>query len=194
MAVDPILSVDQLLANAKAGAARKSSTNGLSAVGKLLADREESPTANLTPVQRLLYEQANSGPPKQELYTEQEWYIRAKVSQLRGQIALYTNLPGLDPGGAIMEGLTKEVTDLVQKQADTIKEATAEADAKQAELDKKQAAEFQGLSAEEMLERATASVAGTDVPLFNLSSEDRDKNAAVDALLKKVGATVSTSA
>lgn len=190
MAVDSILSVDDMLANAKAAAASKS-TRGLSAVGKLLAGREESPTANLSPVERVLYEKEHSGPPKQELYTEQDWFIKARVAQLKGQIQLYSNLPGLDPSGAIMDSLTKEVTDLVKKQADKLKTLNADAQKKQAELDAKKAAEYKGLSAEDMLKRTKALVAGTDLPL---SAADKAKSDAADALLKKIGAKVSTSA
>lgn len=189
--VGGILSVDEMLAKAKAAAATKGGSKNLSAVQKLLAGREESPTLNMSPVQRALYEQEQSKPKQQELYTEQDWFIKARVAQLKGQIQLYTNLPGLDPSGAIMEQLTKEVTTLVKKQADKIKELNAEAQKKQEELAKKQAAEYKGLSAEDMLKRTKALVAGTDLPL---SSAEKAKSDAADALLKKIGAKVSASA
>ena len=194
MAIDAILSVDELLANAKAAVASRGSTRGLSAVGKLLAGREESKTANLSPVERVLYEQEQSKPKQTEPYTEQEWFIKARVSQLKAQIALYTNLPGLDPGGGMLEGLGKEVTDLVKKQQAAIKKVSDEATAKQAELDKKNAAAYKGLTAEQMLKRLDAISSGGVVPEFNLSEADKKKNAAVEAMLKKVGATVNQTA
>lgn len=190
MAVDPILSVDDMLANAKAAASR--STRGLSAVGKLLAGREESPTANMSPVERVIFEQQQSKPKQaSEPYTEQDWFIKAKVRQLKAQIELYSTIPGLDPGGAILGALGKEVTDLVKKQQAAIKKLTDEATAKQEELAKKQAAEYKGISAEDMLKRTKALVEGTDLPL---SAADKAKSDAADALLKKIGAKFSTTA
>lgn len=189
--VGGIPSVDEMLAKAKAAAATRGNSKNLSAVQKLLAGREESPTANMSPLQRLLYEQQQSKPKQQEPYTEQDWFIKARVAQLKGQIELYTNLPGLDPSGAIMEGLGQEVTALVKKQADKIKTLNAEAQKKQAELDAKKAAEYKGLSADDMLKRTKALVAGTDLPLSGVAKAKSD---AADALLRKIGAKVNSSA
>ena len=194
MAIDAILSVDELLANAKAAAASKGSTRGLSAVGKLLAGREESKTANLSAVQRVLYEQEQDKSKQTEPYTEQEWFIKARVNQLRAQIKLFSSIPGLDPGGGMLEGLGKEVTDLVKKQQAAIKKVSDEAAAKQAELDAKNKSAYKGLTTEQMLKRLEAKSSGGVVPEYNLSDADKKKNAAVEAMLKKVGATVNTSA
>ena len=191
MAVDAIPSVDDMLANARANAARRGSAGG-SAVQRLLAGREESPTANMSAVERVFYEQQQSKPKQaSEPYTEQDWFIKAKVRQLKAQIELYSTIPGLDPGGAILGALGKEVTDLVKKQQAAIKKLTDEATAKQEELAKKKAAEFQGLSVEDMLKRTKALVEGTDLPL---SAADKAKSDAADALLKKIGAKVNQTA
>ncbi len=152
----------------------------------------------MSPVQRVAYELTQSKPKAQEPYTEQEWYIKAKVNQLKAQIETYTNLPGLDPGGGIMGALGKEVTDLVKKQAAKIKESTDAAAAKQAELDAKNAEKnlFAGLpTADQMLKRNEARMRGEKVADFSTTlSVDPKKQAAVDALLKKVGATVNKTA
>lgn len=194
--VSGIPSVDDMLAKAKANAVKKN-TVGMTAVQKLLAQRDatESPTANMSPVQRVAYELTQSKPKAQEPYTEQEWYIKAKVNQLKAQVQIYSNLPGLDPGGGIMEGITKEITALVKKQQEKIKATADEAAAKQAELDKKNAEKnlFAGLpTAEQMLKRNEARMRGEEVADFSTTlTVDPKKQAAVDALLKKVGATVN---
>lgn len=194
--VSGIPSVDDMLAKAKANAGKKN-TAGMTAVQKLLAERDatESPTANMSPVQRVAYELTQSKPKAQEPYTEQEWYIKAKVNQLKAQVQIYSNLPGLDPGGSIMDGLGKEITDLVKKQQAKIKATADEAAAKQAELDKKNAEKnlFAGLpTADQMLKRNEARMRGEKVADFSTTlNVDPKKQAAVDALLKKVGATVN---
>ena len=182
-----------MLANARANAARRGSAGG-SAVQRMLAGREESPTANMSAVERVFYEQQQSKPKQTEPYTEQDWFIKAKVSQLRAQIELFSSIPGLDPGGGMLEGLGKEVTDLVKKQQAAIKKVTDEATAKQAELDAKNKGAYKGLTAEQMLQRTGAIAKGGTPPEFNLSDADKKKQAAVDALLKKVGATVNATA
>lgn len=115
-------------------------------------------TADLSPVQKMLklqQEEAARNKVSSDPYTEQDWYVNAKVAQLKGQINLYSNLPGLDPSGAIMDSLTDEVNALVQKQQEKLRASQAESAKKQAELDRlEQEKKNAPLSAEKLIERA----------------------------------------
>lgn len=200
------LSVEDLLARSKEAADRKAAgqSAGQSAVQKLLAGREEpADTVELSAVARLLKEREASDPAKTEPYTEQDWYLRAKVAQLRGQLDFYSKL-GSGISDSAMNSIEDEIKGLLKKQADKIKASTAEADAKKKELDEKTAAEALEKSipsADQLLKRSQSRINGEDVPDFEQTlTVDKAKQAAVDALLKKAqetaakGSSVSTSA
>ncbi len=91
-------------------------------------------------------------------YTQQDWYITAKVAQLKQQIQLYSTLPGLDPGGSIMASLTKQVNDLATQQQNKLNASNAKAAAAQKQLDAANAAKDQTTSASALL----AQVQGTN--------------------------------
>ncbi len=168
--VGTVLSVEDLLARSKAAAASKSAAKGGSKIEQMLAGREESDTVDLSPVARLLQKTAPDK-AKQTPYTEQDWYINAKVAQLKAQIYTYSNLPGLDPSGAIMDSLTKEVNELVMKQQKKLRDSSAEAAKKQAELDAAQKAKADApMSADEMLKRAKNRASGIE-PTTPISKE-----------------------
>lgn len=151
--VGTVLSVEDLLARSKAAAATKSPAGG-SKIQQMLAGREESDTVDLSPVARLLQKSAPDK-AKQTPYTEQDWYINAKVAQLKAQIYTYSNMPGLDPSGAVMDSLTKQVNDLVTKQQQKLKASQEEGAKKQAELDALEKAKADApMSADDMLKRA----------------------------------------
>lgn len=149
-------------------------------------------SSDVSPVQRLLKQQQEAADRlkqgSDEPYTEQEWYINAKVAQLKAQIYTYSNFPGLDPSGAIMDSLTAEVNDLVGKQQAKQKKSQDEAAAKQAELDRlEEERKNAPISAEELLERAKLRAEGRE-PATELSDE-------VKKLLEKSkGALVDTTA
>ncbi len=118
-------------------------------------------------------------------FTEQEWYINAKVAQLKGQIYTYSNFPSLDPSGAIMDSLTNEVNELVGKQQAKLRKANAEAAAKQAELDKLEEEKKNApMTADQLIERAKLRAEGKE-PQEAISKEvqallDKSKGAIVD--------------
>jgi hypothetical protein len=157
------------------------------AVGSVTSDAGATTnTATLSPVQKVLKAKEDAAPKtSSEPYTEQDWYLNAKVSQLKGQINLYSTLPGLDPNGAIMEGLTQEVNALVGKQQEKLRKSQAEAAAKQAELDRlEQEKKNAPLSAEALIERAKLRAEGKPLPT-EVSPEvqkllDKAKGAIVD--------------
>lgn len=182
--VGTVYSVDELLARSKAAAATKASAGG-SKIQKMLAGREESDTVDLSPVAKLVKAQKDQSAKTATPYTEQDWYLNAKVAQLKGQIQLYSTLPGLDPGGAVMNQLTKEVNELVTKQRAKMKKSTDEAAAKQAELDRLKAENAAApMSAEDMLKRAKLRAAGQEIPV--------ETSDAVKAMLEKAkGAVVN---
>lgn len=185
--VGGVLSVDELLARSKAAVAKKSTSSGGSKIQQMLAGREESDSVNLSPVAKLLQSQKTEAAKASVPFTEQDWYLNAKVAQLKGQIQTYSNLPGLDPSGAIMDGLTKEVNALVTKQQAKIRASSEEAAKKQAELDKLNA------------EKANAPI-DVDTLLKNakLRSEGKEPTVAVSkevqALLDKAKNGVNTTA
>lgn len=197
---DTILSVDELLSRS-AAAVKSGRTNNknLSAVQKLLAGREDpEDTVELSPVARLLQEQEARDPSNQESYFESDAFLQAKVSQLRGQIATYSTLPGLDPDGSAMAGLTQQVNAIIQLQQDRLRETNEEAAAKQKELDEKnaEAARLASIpTAEQLLERAAARVNGEDVAPFGAeTAEDRVNDPAVEALLRRSREAVDVNA
>ena len=115
-------------------------------------------------------------------YTQQDWYIQAKVTQLKGQISLYSTLPGLDPGGSIMQSLTKQVNDLVNQQKAKLKAADDKAAAAQKQLDAANAAKDQTTSSGALLSKVQGG--GSSAPLSD----------AVNALLQKAQQSVNTTA
>ncbi len=145
-------------------------------------------TADLSPVQKMLklqQEEAARNKVSSDPYTEQDWYVNAKVAQLKGQINLYSNLPGLDPSGAIMDGLTEEVNALVKKQQDKLKASQAEAAKKHAELDRiEEEKKNAPLSAEQLIERAKLRAEGkplsTEISKEAQALLDKTKGAIVD--------------
>lgn len=183
---DTVLTADEMLANAKKAAASGGSGNK-SAVEKLLQGRDVTDTVELSPVAKLLASQQSSATKKTD-YTDEDWYLNAKVAQLKGQISLYSTLPDLDPSGGVMDNLTKEVNKLVSKQQAKLKASQDEAAAKQAELDKAQKAAYQGVSSADMLSRSKE-LATTGTIKDKITPE-------AQALLDKLnkGSTVNTSA
>ncbi len=166
---------------------------------------------SLSPVARVLKEQEAAKPASKEAFTESETYIRAKVAQLKAQINTYSTLPGLDPSGAVIDSLTKEVNDLVGKQQAKLKKSQDEAAAKQKELDAANEAkrlEESIPSADQLIQRAKDRLAGKNVDPFVapddkktgtgeasgdvLSSDDMLKRARENAT--KRGGTVNTTA
>lgn len=147
-------------------------------------------TESLSPVQKLIKLQKEEAArykvgTDSEPYTEQDWYINAKVAQLKGQIYTYSNFPALDPGGSIMDSLTAEVNDLVGRQQAKLRKSTAEAAAKQAELDKLEEEKKNApMTAEQLIERAKLRAEGKELPV-EISKEvqallDKSKGAIVD--------------
>ena len=141
---------------------------------------------SVSAVKRLLQPQEDAAAQAQtaEPYTEQDWYINAKVAQLKGQIYTFSNFPGLDPSGAIMDSLTKEVNDLVSKQQAKMKKSQDEAAKKQAELDALEEAKKNApLTADQLLERAKKRAAGEPI-------EEELSDAVKKLLEKSKGAVV----
>jgi hypothetical protein len=147
-------------------------------------------TADLSPVQRLVKQQQEEAArykvgTDDEPYTEQDWYVNAKVAQLKSQINTYSSVPGLDPNGAIMDSLTQEVNALVTKQQNKLKASQAEAAKKQAELDAiEEAKKNAPLTADQLIERAKLRAEGKALPT-EVSAEvqkllDKSKGAIVD--------------
>lgn len=160
------------------------------AVGSVTSDAgataTTTTTAELSAVQKVLKQKQDAAAKvSSEPFTEQDWYLNAKVAQLKGQINTYSTLPGLDPNGAIMDSLTQEVNALVKKQQDKLKKSQAEAAAKQAELDRvEQEKKNAPLSAEQLIERAKLRAEGKPLPT-EISPEvqkllDKSKGAIVD--------------
>lgn len=181
-----------MLNNAKAAAAAKAAGKkaGLSKVQQMLAGVELD-TVQLSPVAKQLLAQQQAQPSSTP-YTEQEWFVNAKISQLRAQIEIYSNLPGLDPSGSMMNALTAEVNGLVKKQQDELKATNAKADEAKAKLLEQEAAEKLEKSipsVETLLKRAKGGAAGEVLPSYeSTTTVDTAKENAVAAMLKKVGA------
>ncbi len=183
---DSVLSVDELLARSAAAAASKQKAGG-SKIQQMLAGEDLTDKVELSAVAKLLSSADAQKAKQSEPYTEQDWYIKAKVGQLKAQIAIYQNLPGLDPSGAVMDALGQEVYDLVNKQQAKLKKSTDEAAAKKAELDKVNAEKALTASipsVQQLLDRAAKRLNGETVSAYTPpSDEDAAKAAAVKALL-----------
>ena len=182
--VGQVLSAEEMLARASKNVATKKTSANMSAVEKLLAQRDTpiEDTVDISPVQKLLQERTAREEEKAVPYTEQDWFLDLKINQLRSQLALYSTVPGLDSGGAIMAGIEAEIKELYAKQQAQIQESldkSAEAEEKLAEQERLKALELP--SAEELLAR----VQGT-APKQKLSDEAK-------ALLDKVKSVNTTA-
>ena len=182
-----VLSADEMLANAKAAAAASASSSSKSKVEQLLAGRDPSDTVQLSTVAKLLATKATAA--AKESYFDSENYLTTKVSQLKAQIATYTNLPGLDPSGGVLDSLTDEVNKLVNKQKAKLKETTDAAAAKQKELDEQNKNAYKGVSSKDMLNRSKTLATTGSLPDEAISAEAQ---ALLDKLKK--GSTVNTTA
>jgi hypothetical protein len=181
------VSVEDMLANAKAAAASSSSSGSKSTIQQMLEGRDPSDTVELSPVAKLLA--AKTTATTKESYFDSDEYITSKVAQLKGQLALYTTLPGLDPGGGVIDSITTEVNKLVKQQQDKLKESTDAADAKQKELDEQNKNAYQGISSDAMLNRSK------QVATTGKVADSTDVSADVQKMLDKVkGSTVNTTA
>lgn len=185
-------------AKAAAAAAAGKKVGG-SKIQQMLAGREDiTDKVELSPVAKLLQQSQAQQNNKPEPFTEQEWFIKAKVAQLRSQIEIYSNLPGLDPSGAMMEALTKEVNELVKKQQAAIKAVDEKAKAAQAKADEKAKADALARAipdVDTLLKRARLGAKGDFVPSYESTIKvDEAKEKAVQEMLKKIGAKVNTTA
>ena len=162
-----VLTADQLLSKSKSQAAGGSDPNATDAPGVLssadLLKRAADAAKGIVdpPIVQNISKSAASltpaKPPAPVPYTQQDWYITAKVAQLKGQIAMYAALPGLDSSGAIMDSLTKQVNDLVSQQKAKLKTSNDAAAAAKKQLDAANAAKDQTTSSSDLL----AKVKGT---------------------------------
>ena len=82
---------------------------------------------------------SSSGSTTSTNYQDQDYFITAKVAQLKSQLALYQAVPGLDPDGSIQDSITNQANQLVAKQQAKIKASQTAAAAQQAILDKQNA-------------------------------------------------------
>ncbi|MCB1557010.1 MAG: hypothetical protein KDJ15_06825 [Alphaproteobacteria bacterium] len=164
--VSGALTPEELIARAKTAvesrASSLSSAAGQSAVARLLAGRDAPvDTVDLSPVQRLVQDRDARTAADDTPYTEQDWYVRAKVAQLQAQISLYATLPGLDPSGAVIGALEKEATDLAKKQFETLDAIQKEAAEKQAQLaEQERLRALEPLSPDALIKRARNNLDG----------------------------------
>jgi hypothetical protein len=162
-----VLTADQLLSKSLSqatGAIDPNAPNqpGILSPADLLKRAQDAANGIIDPpiVQNISASAASLTPPQPPApvpYTQQDWYITAKVAQLKGLISMYATLPGLDPAGAIMDSLTKEVNDLVNQQKAKLTAANAAAAAAQKKLDAANAAKDKSTSSSALL----ANVQGT---------------------------------
>lgn len=184
-----VLSPEELLARS-AEAVKNRVPAGGSAVRKLLAQRDAplEDTVDLSPVARLLKAQeAQRAKQQSENYFESDGYLRAKVVQLQFQLDFYSRIGG-DLGENGVASVEAEIRSILQKQQAKLKATSDEAEAKQKELDAANAEKnrFAGLlTPDQLLKKASGQ---------NIATIDRDKQIAVDALLKKSAAAVNTTA
>lgn len=153
--VSGVLSVEDMLARSASAVASGTNTANLSAVGKLLAARENpiEDIIDLSPVQKILQAQ-EADKERVENYFDSDDFIRLKTSQLRNQLALYTSIPGLDANGAIVNGIEAEIRGILAKQQETIRESTAKAEEAKATLaENKRLEALVGPTPEELLAR-----------------------------------------
>ncbi len=189
--VGSLLSVEDMLARSKAAADSKSSAAGGSKIQQMIAAMEnggQTDTVSLSPVAQLLKGETTAK-SDQVPFTEQEWYINAKVAQLKGQIQMYSTLPGLDPSGAVMDSLTDEVNALVGSQQAKLAKSQAEAAEKQAQLDKIEKEKSDApMTADAMLKRSQNQVNGVaETPVIS-----KEVQALLDKL--KSGSVVNKTA
>lgn len=189
--IGSLLSVEDMLARSKAAADSKASAAGGSKIQQMIAAMEnggQTDTVNLSPVAKLL-KTTETSKPDSVPFTEQEWYINAKVAQLKGQIQMYSTLPGLDPSGAVMDSLTQEVNALVNSQQEKLAKSQAEAKEKQDQLDKLEKERAAApMSAEAMLKRVKNQIEGTP--------EKKELSSEAQAMLDKLksGSVVNKTA
>lgn len=189
--IGSVLSVEDMLARSKAAAESKASAAGGSKIQQMIAAMEnvgQTDTVNLSPVAKLL-KTTETSKSDSVPFTEQEWYINAKVAQLKGQIQMYSTLPGLDPSGAVMDSLTEEVNALVKSQQDKLAKSQAEAKEKQDQLEKlEQERANAPMSAEAMLKKVKNQVDGV--------AETKELSKDVQAMLDKLktGSVVNKTA
>lgn len=131
------LSAEEMLQRAAQNVASGNNSKPKSAVEKLLAEREAplEDKVDISPVQRLLQEREARTKDKVTPYTEQDWFLRLKINQLRAQIHTYSTVPGLDPSGEIMAGIEKEVMAILKKQNDRLQESLKKGDEAKARLE-----------------------------------------------------------
>ena len=178
------LSAEDMLARAAKNVATGNTSKNMSAVEKLLAQRETpiEDTVDLSPVQKLLQERESREAEKAVPYTEQDWFLKLKINQLRAQLAIYTTVPGLDPNGAVLNGIEAEIKSIIEKQQATLQESLKKSDEASAELaEKERLAALEGYSPEELLARAQGTA-----PETTLSKE-------VQALLDKIKGVDTTA-
>ena len=183
--VGGVLTAEQMLERSRKNVASGKTTANMSAVEKLLAQRETpiEDTVQLSPVQKIIQAQKKTA-EKKENYFESDAYMELKVQQLRGQLALYSTLPGLDPNGGVMAGIEAEIKGIIEQQQTKLKETLDKGKAKEDELKAKQealAAEL--VSPDDMLAR----VQGKE-------QKETISDAAKKLLDKVKGSTVNKSA
>lgn len=173
-----VLSVDEMLARSKEAVKSGKTTKNMSAVEKLLARREDPvDTVDLSPVQKLLQRQKSK--KSGESFFESDAYLKMKVNQLHGQLAIYATLPGLDPDGSNMDRIQAEIQAIAQIQQSQFAEIEAKRlEAQAAQQDKDRLKALEGLSADDMLARLSGVA-----PKEELSSD-------VKNLLRNVGASI----
>lgn len=181
------LTADEMLARSAAAVKSGKTSGKMSAVEKLLAENgDPEDTVQLSPVQKILQakEKAES---KTKNYFESDDYLRMKVGQLRAQLAVYSNLPGLDPNGAVMAGIEAEIRGIIEKQQATLAESQKTADEAKAKLEEAERLKALALpSPDDLIKRAANRLAGIE-PETELSAE-------VKALLEKSKSNVDTTA
>lgn len=155
------LSVEDMLARSASAVKSGNTSANQSAVQKLLAQRDAplEDTVSLSPVQKILAAQEKEAADKQESYFDSDAFLRLKINQLRGQLALYSTLPGLDPNGAVMGGIEAEIKGIIQKQQATLKESQTKADEAKAKLEEQERLKAAALPSPETL---LARVGGTE--------------------------------
>jgi hypothetical protein len=184
------LTADEMIARAQKAVETQNANGAQSAVQKLLAEHgdADADTVELSPVAKLLAAKSAQAEQTSTPYTEQDWYLTAKVNQLRGQLETFSTIPGLDPSGSVIDSIGKEINDIIAKQQAKLKKTQDDAAAKQAELAKQQANAYQGVSSTDMITNAKNAAAGikTEAPI----------SAEAQALLDKIqkGGTVDTTA
>ncbi len=160
MVGDVVLSPEELLARAAANVKSGKTAANASAVQKLLAQRDTpiEDTIELSPVQKILQAKEAQEAKASESYFDSDEFLQLKANQLRAQLAIYSNVPGLDPTGAVLNGIEAEIRDILEKQQAKLNETLEKSDEAQAKLaEQERLAGLAPVSAEDML----AKVQGT---------------------------------